>query len=339
MALEWGVTPVLMPQTDDVEDLWSRSLESALNSRRDRHGRPRRPHRRHGGQPAGLDERDQGRHRLSGASPRRRRGIDRRAKQSGCLASGRLGCSRSAGSSLVAFLYWKPTQTYLHTKQRAAGAERRGAHAARPEGAAREADRPDRDTGEPARARGAPARAREARRAALHRAGHPRLAHAAPLTASLGSTWTDARSSSGSSAARRAHSGASPFAARSARPAVTEQARVRRGRTPVPDAVLRHVPAPRRGDLAPRGGRRRRALDARRRRTTTSSREASPPRRPSSGASAPSSTPASAARRGAGASSACTRMPRSRSRGRATSSATAILAELPALWPDSCCTA
>jgi pyruvate kinase len=32
MALEWGVTPVLMPQTDDVEDLWTRALESALHS-------------------------------------------------------------------------------------------------------------------------------------------------------------------------------------------------------------------------------------------------------------------------------------------------------------------
>src|SRR3954447_5301327 len=32
MALEWGVTPVLMPQSDDVEDLWSRSIESALAS-------------------------------------------------------------------------------------------------------------------------------------------------------------------------------------------------------------------------------------------------------------------------------------------------------------------
>jgi pyruvate kinase len=32
MALEWGVTPVLMPPTENVEDLWSRSLESALNS-------------------------------------------------------------------------------------------------------------------------------------------------------------------------------------------------------------------------------------------------------------------------------------------------------------------
>ncbi len=32
MALEWGVTPVLMPQSDDVEDLWSRSLAAALHS-------------------------------------------------------------------------------------------------------------------------------------------------------------------------------------------------------------------------------------------------------------------------------------------------------------------
>src|SRR5947209_9077733 len=32
MALEWGVTPVLMPQSDDVEDLWTRSLEAALSS-------------------------------------------------------------------------------------------------------------------------------------------------------------------------------------------------------------------------------------------------------------------------------------------------------------------
>src|SRR5581483_6045621 len=32
MALEWGITPVLMPQTENVEDLWSRSLESALRA-------------------------------------------------------------------------------------------------------------------------------------------------------------------------------------------------------------------------------------------------------------------------------------------------------------------
>jgi pyruvate kinase len=29
MALEWGVTPVLMPETENVEDLWSRSLDAA----------------------------------------------------------------------------------------------------------------------------------------------------------------------------------------------------------------------------------------------------------------------------------------------------------------------
>jgi pyruvate kinase len=29
MALEWGVTPVLMPEADNVEDLWGRSLEAA----------------------------------------------------------------------------------------------------------------------------------------------------------------------------------------------------------------------------------------------------------------------------------------------------------------------
>jgi pyruvate kinase len=32
MALEWGVTPVLMPESADVEDLWTRSLEAARNA-------------------------------------------------------------------------------------------------------------------------------------------------------------------------------------------------------------------------------------------------------------------------------------------------------------------
>jgi pyruvate kinase len=32
MALEWGVTPVLMPETENVEDLWVRSLEAARKS-------------------------------------------------------------------------------------------------------------------------------------------------------------------------------------------------------------------------------------------------------------------------------------------------------------------
>ncbi len=32
MALEWGIMPVLLPQTENVEDLWTRSLESALKA-------------------------------------------------------------------------------------------------------------------------------------------------------------------------------------------------------------------------------------------------------------------------------------------------------------------
>jgi pyruvate kinase len=29
MALEWGVLPLLMPSTTDVEDLWVRAMETA----------------------------------------------------------------------------------------------------------------------------------------------------------------------------------------------------------------------------------------------------------------------------------------------------------------------
>jgi pyruvate kinase len=29
MALEWGVTPVLIPETSDVEDLWAVSIRAA----------------------------------------------------------------------------------------------------------------------------------------------------------------------------------------------------------------------------------------------------------------------------------------------------------------------
>ena len=32
MALEWGVTPVLMAEADNVEDLWVRALEAARDS-------------------------------------------------------------------------------------------------------------------------------------------------------------------------------------------------------------------------------------------------------------------------------------------------------------------
>src|SRR4029079_12174925 len=32
MAIEWGVTPILIPECKDVEDLWSRSLQAAIES-------------------------------------------------------------------------------------------------------------------------------------------------------------------------------------------------------------------------------------------------------------------------------------------------------------------
>jgi pyruvate kinase len=32
MALEWGVLPVLMPSTADVEDLWVRTIETARDA-------------------------------------------------------------------------------------------------------------------------------------------------------------------------------------------------------------------------------------------------------------------------------------------------------------------
>ena len=65
MALEWGVTPL----ADAADATTSRTCGRA-RSRPARNcgvvdaGRPRRPHRRHRGQPARLDERDQGRRRV-----------------------------------------------------------------------------------------------------------------------------------------------------------------------------------------------------------------------------------------------------------------------------------
>ena len=67
MALEWGVTPVEIPECADVEELWATSLEAAREHRDRRAGRPRRDHRGHGREHPRHDERDQGRHRLAGS--------------------------------------------------------------------------------------------------------------------------------------------------------------------------------------------------------------------------------------------------------------------------------
>ena len=65
MALEWGVTPVSVPECADVEELWATSLSAARDDGDRRVRRPRRDHRRHRGEHPRLDQRDQGRHRLA----------------------------------------------------------------------------------------------------------------------------------------------------------------------------------------------------------------------------------------------------------------------------------
>ena len=69
MALEWGVTPLLIPEGADVEELWDTSVASSPRGRLHRRRRPRRDHRRHRGEHSRLDERDQGRHRVSAGEP------------------------------------------------------------------------------------------------------------------------------------------------------------------------------------------------------------------------------------------------------------------------------
>ena len=94
LALEWGVTPLLINECTDVEDLWSTSIAAARErgARRDR--RPRRHHRRHRGEHPRLDERDQGGYRLNGTAA----GSDRDARGQPRLSSVGDGsfCAREA---------------------------------------------------------------------------------------------------------------------------------------------------------------------------------------------------------------------------------------------------
>ena len=119
------MTPLGIPETDDVEDLWARSAGAARAwARRDR--RPRGDHRGDGGQHPRLDERDQGRYRLAafgrqdthavatkqtrvtpaggdttrtkacGSASRHGRAV---ARPGGCASGFRLPCSGSSPSS------------------------------------------------------------------------------------------------------------------------------------------------------------------------------------------------------------------------------------------------
>ena len=67
MALEWGVTPLWIPESPDVEDLWTLSIRAARDAGLVQRRRPRRDHRGHAGQYPRLDQRDQGRSRVVAA--------------------------------------------------------------------------------------------------------------------------------------------------------------------------------------------------------------------------------------------------------------------------------
>ena len=117
MAIEWGVTPLEIPEVTDVEELW-RPLDRRSARRGDRRRRrPRRAHCGHRGEHPGLDERHQGRRRLDTRRERYaarveagwtcgregRRGEDRRARTAEGDAADRprdgSGCSGRSRSS------------------------------------------------------------------------------------------------------------------------------------------------------------------------------------------------------------------------------------------------
>ena len=59
MAIEWGVSPVEVPECADVQELWTRALSVARESDFVETRRPCRDHGRHRRQRRRLDERDQ----------------------------------------------------------------------------------------------------------------------------------------------------------------------------------------------------------------------------------------------------------------------------------------
>ena len=251
----------------------------------------------------------------------------------------------------MAFLYYRPLSSYLADAGRARRPARAGRGAAGREGAPRAAARPH-DERRCSRPRGAADRLRQARRAAVHRQGHRRLAAPASRDDTVEfSAWRIATSSSARSAGAPVRSTGSPRAAPSALPAVTEQEPVRRRGSALPDDLLPHLPSPGGGRLPARGGRRRRALERRRRGEPRADRR--PRRRDGAAAAGPPrarrragrepitahrSTPGSAARATRRSSSASTPTSRSRSRSRATGIGELVLAEIPEPFPtDRCC--
>ena len=104
MALEWGVTPLLIPEQPNVEELWSLSIESARDAGIVAAGRPRRDHGGHAGQHPRLDQRDQGRRRLSPQDAARaaaRTGATMATSRRKRAPESRLLCAGSAVGALV----------------------------------------------------------------------------------------------------------------------------------------------------------------------------------------------------------------------------------------------
>ena len=243
------------------------------------------------------------------------------------------------GLALVAFLYWKPTHTYLHAKQQlqtrnaevqALRAEKVRLQRAHRAGRHRRAARP----------RGASARPRQAGRAAVHRARHPRVAQA-PLVAAIASLqrMTDeelvARQIGRTPRAFRARRRALPVRT----PRRDRAGAVRRGR----DSRSRRSTTSRAriSSQRSRGSRPRAASSAGRARQsrTTSSRTASPTRRPSSAALRPELDAGIGGSTRTG-SLKCLHAHAAFALARpGYELGDRILAELPAIWPDSCCTA
>ena len=217
LALEWGVTPVLITETRR-----RRGSLAARDRRRARGGhrrvrRPRRHHRRHRGEHPRLDERHQGRHRVGGKrqAPEKSRSYGFRKSRRGVrLLVGRRWFA-VAVLVLVGLLYYRPLHDYFASRAQRARARRRGQEArARASGSRAEAAGGV-VAGGAGRA-GATPRLHPSRRAPLHRQEHPAVAAQAECLAPWPLTLTGT-SSHVSSGVSRAPSIASPFAARSAR--------------------------------------------------------------------------------------------------------------------------
>ena len=259
MAIEWGVTPLEIPEVDR-----RRGALAALDRDRPRRGhrragRPRRPHRGHRREHPRLHQRHQGRRAPDGrgrraratnvaswqGGPRRRRPRRRRA------ARARIGRRRLrllwavAIVGIAVYLYYRPISSYLETRNDLAGESRRGRVAAPGQGRARASSR-QLDQRRLDRAGGPPHRLREAGRAALRREGHPGLAQGArlrarqpPLVFGHGRSRgrrAPARSSSACFRARRR-----PLPVRAAgghRAGAVRLARVRRSRRPTTSRAL-----------------------------------------------------------------------------------------------------